>query len=116
MVDGSGRTGEVVVMISGSEAAKVVRTTAQGLTQGTRAERGTTGDTVPGAGTDAITLSAKQSVARWVALARALPDVRTDRVAHLEAQVSSGQYHPDAQSIAQQMLARMVSDRLGGSL
>ncbi len=102
-------------MISGNEAAKVVRTYTQGLTAGGQTTGSKSGTTPPALGTDGISLSAKQSIAHWVAAVASAPDVRSERVQSLQAQVGAGQYRPDAHSIARQILARSAGDNLGAS-
>mgnify|MGYP003606835934 CR=1 FL=1 len=62
---------------------------------------------------DAVVLSSEaQELQQAVSTIKALPDVRADRVTELTALVESGQYKVDAAKIADQMLGRVLADRL----
>lgn len=54
---------------------------------------------------DQTTLSGDSVVSQLNSTALASPDVRQDRVAALQQQVSSGQYKPDPANIASAMIA-----------
>ncbi|EFL50278.1 anti-sigma-28 factor, FlgM [Solidesulfovibrio fructosivorans JJ]] len=75
--------------------------------------RGGASQTEAGAATDRVTLSGD---ARLVSLAanqaKEAPEVRSDRVATLKAQVQAGTYQPDSKKIAEKMLT-MESDLFG---
>ena len=62
---------------------------------------------------DAVVLSPEaQGIQQKIAAIKALPDVRADRVAELTPLVESGQYKVDAAKIADQMIGRILADKL----
>ena len=62
---------------------------------------------------DEVLLSAEaQELQQVVSAIKALPGVREDRVAELTPLVESGQYKVDAAKIADQMIGRILADRL----
>jgi negative regulator of flagellin synthesis FlgM len=62
---------------------------------------------------DAVVLSTEaQDLQQKIAAIKALPDVRTDKVNELTLKVESGQYKPDAAKIADQMIGRILADKL----
>lgn len=62
---------------------------------------------------DAVTLSAEaQELQQAVSAIKAIPGVREDRVRELTPLVESGQYKVDAAKIADQMIGRILADRL----
>ena len=62
---------------------------------------------------DEVVLSSEaQELQQNVSAIKALPDVRADRVAELTPLVESGQYKVDAAKIADQMIGRVLADRL----
>jgi flagellar biosynthesis anti-sigma factor FlgM len=62
---------------------------------------------VPGG--DTVQLSGKHSEIKQLSAQVAnVPDVRTDRVAPLQAKVQSGEYHPDSQKVADAMLTEQT--------
>lgn len=64
----------------------------------------------PAAG-DAVELSEEgQRIARYVAQARSLPDVRPERVAALREAVRSGRYDVAPEAVAAKMLERLLAD------
>jgi flagellar biosynthesis anti-sigma factor FlgM len=55
---------------------------------------------------DTVQLSGRHSeVQQLAALVANLPEVRTERVAPLQAKVQSGSYHPDSAEVADAMIA-----------
>ena len=62
---------------------------------------------------DEVLLSSEaQELQQAVSAIKALPGVREDRVQELTPLVESGQYKVDAAKIADQMLGRLLADRL----
>lgn len=62
---------------------------------------------------DAVQLSAEaQELQQAVSAIKAMPGVREDRVQELTPLVESGQYKVDAAKIAEQMIGRILADRL----
>lgn len=62
---------------------------------------------------DAVTLSAEaQELQQAVSAIKALPGVREERIRELTPLVESGQYKVDAAKIADQMIGRILADRL----
>jgi negative regulator of flagellin synthesis FlgM len=62
---------------------------------------------------DAVMLSSEaQELQQAVSAIKALPGVREDRVRELTPLVESGQYKVDAAKIADQMIGRILADRL----
>ena len=62
---------------------------------------------------DAVQLSAEaQELQQAVSAIKAMPGVREDRVQELTPLVESGQYTSDAAKIAEQMIGRILADRL----
>jgi negative regulator of flagellin synthesis FlgM len=62
---------------------------------------------------DAVVLSSEaQGLQQKIAAIKALPDVRTDRVNELTLKIESGQYKVDAAKIADQMIGRILADKL----
>ena len=62
---------------------------------------------------DAVQLSAEaQELQQAVSAIKAMPGVREDRVKELTPLVESGQYKVDAAKIAEQMIGRILADRL----
>jgi negative regulator of flagellin synthesis FlgM len=60
---------------------------------------------------DSVTLSERaQGLQRALTVVTGLPDVRNDRIAELRARLASGDYHVDADEIAQRMLEERVED------
>ena len=72
------------------------------------------GKTGSGSGrTDGVELSSEaQELQQAVGAIKALPGVREDRVNELTPLVESGQYKVDATKIAEQMIGRILADRL----
>lgn len=62
---------------------------------------------------DAVQLSAEaQELQQAVSAIKAMPGVREDLVQELTPLVESGQYKVDAAKIAEQMIGRILADRL----
>ena len=62
---------------------------------------------------DGVTLSSEaQELQQAVSAIKAMPGVREDRVQELTPLVESGQYKVDAAKIAEQMIGRILADRL----
>lgn len=62
---------------------------------------------------DAVQLSSEaQELQQAVSAIKAMPGVREDRVQELTPLVESGQYKVDAAKIAEQMIGRILADRL----
>ena len=75
--------------------------------------RGGTTESEASADTDRVTLSGDAKLVSLAASqAKEAPEVRSERVAALKAQVQSGTYQPDSKKIAEKMLT-MESDLFG---
>jgi flagellar biosynthesis anti-sigma factor FlgM len=67
---------------------------------------GKTADVKPASGQDTVSLSSKHvEVQTLTANLANVPEVRTGRVTALQQQVSSGQYHPNSQKVADAIVA-----------
>ena len=72
-----------------------------------------TGKSSSGSGVDAVELSNEgQGLQQVFAAIKAMPDVREDKVRELTPLVDSGQYKVEASKIAEQMLGRLMADKL----
>lgn len=99
------------MMISGAETANVVRSYLRNAAETAGSSSDPTAAAPPGE--DAVSLSTKATVGKWVSALHALPEGGDPaRVQQLKAQVEAGTYQPDAHQIARQILQRSLSDTL----
>lgn len=62
---------------------------------------------------DAVVLSSEaQGLQQKIAAIKGLPDVRQDKVNELTLKIESGQYKVDAAKIADQMIGRILADKM----
>ena len=62
---------------------------------------------------DEVVLSSEaQEMQQRIAAIKAIPEIREDRVRELTPLVDSGQYKVDAAKIAEQMIGRILADKL----
>lgn len=93
-------------MISRSELHGAVQAYLQSLRTGTLA-----GGHAPAA--DQVSIAAGQGdIARWRSALHALPDSDSGRVQDLSRKVLAGSYHPSADLVAGQIMARWIGDRV----
>lgn len=61
---------------------------------------------------DHVSLSATvRQVDGWIQAAKALPDVRPERVAAVKQALASGRYAPNQAAVAEQMLRQLLTDK-----
>lgn len=70
------------------------------------------GKTVSRTGDEVVLSSEAQALQQKIAAIKALPDVRADKVIELSRKVESGQYELDAAQIADQMIGRILADKM----
>ena len=101
--------GEVgaTVMISGTELHGAVQAYLQSLRSGKPQGGGST------RAADQISIGAGQGdIARWQSMLKSMPEVNPATVQSLSQQVDAGTYRPSGAAIANQIVARWVSDGL----
>lgn len=99
------------MMVSRAQVDQALRAYLQGAHGIRLAPTGRQGNEPQPAAEDTVTISRDaQRIARYVAQARQLPDVRPERVAQLKAALAAGRYQVSAEAVATKMLERLLVD------
>lgn len=99
------------MIISGSNISKIIQ--LYGVEKAKAGTGAKASGNISSQRSDAIILSSEaQGLQQKIATIKALPDVRQDRVNELTLKVESGQYKVDAAKVADQMIGRILADKL----